>query len=510
MGASGAGALIGLSNVLSKRLDEMHERNLAMQDEQRKGKVAILTNAINSGNLSPEQIDAAMGEMSKLYPKEAQPMIQKWGEVVGRITHLRGKQNAAQPDATAQAAQPTAPTLGPAQSSVDTLNANNAASTPGRIPQSSIDTLNSNNAAAGAPSSAGNVAPASQVAPGTASTSSASPDVSAIPPTSPMASILAAANPGPVARAKTAAQAQLAGNDVIQADRKQRANRIIQDMKDSGVWTPQAETALRMEAEGFSVPSTLTRQPLTGKQLQPDVRDGVLLGVKDPINNEYYTDPKTMPAEAKDIWDRTTDQLAQKQQREIDKEQRTFGYQMTRQEKAFNNALAASDYRAAKKAVNASQDTVDDAIDRMKTMDKNLVDLVTTTNAGHPNQQAALSLVANHIGMTLGLQKGARITKSVWDEAQQSAPWLSRVGAKWSSDGFLTGLNITPEQGKQMVMLAHERVGTIRERAQRIQDRYADDIGHAVPPKMQPKPATPAAKQKIVVTADDMKNAGAQ
>src|SRR5271167_3252462 len=38
------------------------------------------------------------------------------------------------------------------------------------------------------------------------------------------------------------------------------------------------------------------------------------------------------------------------------------------------------------------------------------------------NQQAMLSLLTNHIGMTLGAQKGARITQQILDEAQKSAP----------------------------------------------------------------------------------------
>ena len=51
------------------------------------------------------------------------------------------------------------------------------------------------------------------------------------------------------------------------------------------------------------------------------------------------------------------------------------------------------------------------------------------------NQQAMLSLVANHIGMTLGAQKGARINQAVWNEATESAPWMAAIDAKWSPDG---------------------------------------------------------------------------
>ncbi|MHB8654989.1 MAG: hypothetical protein ACYDA9_14055 [Terriglobia bacterium] len=70
------------------------------------------------------------------------------------------------------------------------------------------------------------------------------------------------------------------------------------------------------------------------------------------------------------------------------------------------------------------------------------------------DQQAALSLLTNHIGMTLGLQKGARITKDILNEAQASAPWLQSLGAKFSSDGYLSGVTLTPTQMRQMVDLA--------------------------------------------------------
>jgi hypothetical protein len=73
------------------------------------------------------------------------------------------------------------------------------------------------------------------------------------------------------------------------------------------------------------------------------------------------------------------------------------------------------------------------------------------------SQQAMLSLVANHIGMTLGAQKGARINQAVWDEAVNSAPWLQNVTKKWGPDGMLQGVTLSPQQIHQMVDLAKQR-----------------------------------------------------
>jgi len=69
------------------------------------------------------------------------------------------------------------------------------------------------------------------------------------------------------------------------------------------------------------------------------------------------------------------------------------------------------------------------------------------------DQQAMVSLVANHIGMTLGAQKGARINQAVWNEAVQSAPWLQRATARFGKDGYLSGVTLAPDQIRQMVEL---------------------------------------------------------
>ena len=70
------------------------------------------------------------------------------------------------------------------------------------------------------------------------------------------------------------------------------------------------------------------------------------------------------------------------------------------------------------------------------------------------DQQAMMNLLTNHIGMTLGMQKGARITREILREAQESAPWLAKVDAKFDKRGFLSGVTLTPEQMGQMMALS--------------------------------------------------------
>lgn len=114
------------------------------------------------------------------------------------------------------------------------------------------------------------------------------------------------------------------------------------------------------------------------------------------------------------------------------------------------------------KDYNDTKASYEAAVDRTDTMDKNLV------NALAGDQQAMLSLVANHIGMTLGAQKGARINRAVWDEAVQSAPWMQRIAAKFDDRGYLSGVTLAPDQMRQMVRLAHEKVDTLKKHLDRL------------------------------------------
>jgi hypothetical protein len=209
----------------------------------------------------------------------------------------------------------------------------------------------------------------------------------------------------------------------------------------------------------------------TGKEMQPDFKDGMLVGVKDPATNQYYTDPAKMPPEAKAIYDSAKKvEKAHEDQQEA-KENRQLTRQIEVQTRAFQNALERSDYVAAKKEVTKAKSDYDAAIDRQTTMHKNL------EAAKKGDQQAMLSLVANHIGMTLGAQKGARITRAVWDEATSSAPWMAKLEAKFDNRGYLSGVTLTPDQMRQMVDLADEKTGILKEHVDRVQDEYSSELG---------------------------------
>ena len=123
-------------------------------------------------------------------------------------------------------------------------------------------------------------------------------------------------------------------------------------------------------------------------------------------------------------------------------------------------ARRAADDREAKQdvsgraAVGKIYDPTMKSAERFNLMSKNYEDAVKNND-----QQAMLSLLFNHIGMTMGEQKGARMTKDVINEAIQSRPWLQGMGAKFDpKTGVLSGVTLTPNQMREMVSNARGRL----------------------------------------------------
>lgn len=93
-----------------------------------------------------------------------------------------------------------------------------------------------------------------------------------------------------------------------------------------------------------------------------------------------------------------------------------------------------------------------DSAERMNVMTQNYEDAV-----GKHDQQAMLSLLYNHMGMTMGLQKGARMTQDLIREAQRSQPWLQGIKAKFDKDGYLSGVTLSNVQMREMINNAQGR-----------------------------------------------------
>jgi len=113
------------------------------------------------------------------------------------------------------------------------------------------------------------------------------------------------------------------------------------------------------------------------------------------------------------------------------------------------------------------------------------------------NQQAQVALLMAHIGMTLGVVKGARVGKAQIEEAEQSRTMFAGAASKlnFDKDGNLDwtdpirkGVTLTPDQMKQMVELGHQRM-TI------LHDNIGTMHNELDPNQMQVQPLGPSFSQ---------------
>jgi len=137
--------------------------------------------------------------------------------------------------------------------------------------------------------------------------------------------------------------------------------------------------------------------------------------------------------------------------------------------------------------------TAREAQTRLKIMQQNALD------AYKGNQQAMVSLLMNHIGMTLGAQKGTRVAKSIIDEARQSTDWvdskLAIIGHQDANGDFIYdgpkgGIKLAGGQIKQMVDLAKQRNDLQWQQVKDTGATYGVDLSGAI---AQAQGAGPAA-----------------
>lgn len=282
-------------------------------------------------------------------------------------------------------------------------------------------------------------------------------------------------------------------------------------LKDGKVYQSEVNKAgvFRTVETGADPGSLPEKKPLKPLEPKTNAITGGLESITDPNTGAVYTastfskGPPEVQQMATDISTQVAAQQKVKEEAEdkrqqaiADRQDKTLQAALDRQEVGFQNALKTKDYADAKKVVITADTNYQAAIDRAVTMDKN----VEAARGG--DQQAMLSLVANHIGMTLGGVQGAKVSRALWDEAVGSVPWLDKMEAKWSPDGYLSGVTLTPDQMKQMVQLAHQKVDILHEHKIRVEDEYHDELNAGA----SGKPASGTAKPKvIVVRPEDMK-----
>ncbi len=189
----------------------------------------------------------------------------------------------------------------------------------------------------------------------------------------------------------------------------------------------------------------------------------------------------------------------------MEAEERAHGSQDTKADSDKWRAImlaASKENRAEKKdtqtrtaAYKAWQPAMDSG-ERFNVMAKNYEDAVK-----NHDQQAMLSLLANHLGMTMGLQKGSRLTRDIIQEAEKSRPWLQGMQAKFDKDGYLSGVNLTPPQMRQMLDLGHERFSEDVTKSR----NEASYLGENEEPKRSPNKST--VRYYRALAGGDMKKA---
>ena len=206
---------------------------------------------------------------------------------------------------------------------------------------------------------------------------------------------------------------------------------------------------------------------------------GGLTSITDPNSGAVYdvSNLETSPPEIQQRWNAIQTQqqteLKRKEeaealrQRELEERQiRAINAAADRQMQGLQNAFDRGDYTTARKYVAEADDKYQDALDRMNKMDLNAV------AAAKGDGQADVSLLFNHIGMTLSAQSGARITNAEIDRAIKTRSVPEGLLATW--DKVSQGTFLSPAQRKQMVDLAHESVNILQQRKARVSSEYAD------------------------------------
>lgn len=104
--------------------------------------------------------------------------------------------------------------------------------------------------------------------------------------------------------------------------------------------------------------------------------------------------------------------------------------------------------------VGKSFDTYETSVSRLDVMEASYKKAIKDPG----DSQAMINLLANHLGMTMGLQPGARMNQAIINEAMKSGYLDERIEAHFGPDGYLTGVVLTPRQMSQMLDLARGRV----------------------------------------------------
>ena len=455
MGGFAAGLLSSLGGAAQKKADEKH----AAISAQKKSQADIYWGVIKNPDSSPDQIQHAQEQLGKLYPKdpEIKQLFQKLGGIIGQV-HPGAQQPQGGGGGGGGSSVPVPPAAPTAQSPLE----------GGAVPQRSSVAPPPKPSAATAGPMAQDVTSSLEGA--GAGTESALSSI-ALPPAAPTA---AGAMPTPKGQdprfaemAHRAAGPTTAEQDQRKFDMWQKQQGVLEQAK---IAEAQAKAEADAKTKGVKQPTPKPinyagpdGQPLFGSEIiSPDGKSTLYdqeghelppgthkfsawMAPKITVNKTYRSEPQPRttacpasksPASAAPKAPKANATPTSKS----DALQLVPGARVVGGKVPPGVAKAYETYNGAQERYAVMQDAYDRAM----------------KDPG--DQQAMLNLLANHIGMTMGLQKGSRITQAIYEEALTSAPLTGRVDAHFDKDGYLTGVVLTPDQMKQMMPLAKVRL----------------------------------------------------
>lgn len=285
----------------------------------------------------------------------------------------------------------------------------------------------------------------------------------------------------------------------------------LQQYVDAGLSPEDAQKAVRIK-HGLE-PKAGTDKPEKAPKMK---MEGKVPTLDDPENGKTYTSKDQIPPDRKDLhkmWDDFETARAKEEGQESDKQAKRDAHQLDMMGQRLENALKLGDYRMARRDLNKYYtDNVQPSTDRLRTMESNVAAIAEGKKNGKVDQQAMLSLLANHIGMTMGAQRGARITRAVWDEARESAPWWDTKMAQFFHtdpetgdkifDGWKTGVTLTDDQIDQMMKLSRDKVDVVTKGYKDMESHYQDELDSVKPPEGKAK-GKGKTKGKTKGTQDD-------
>jgi hypothetical protein len=271
--------------------------------------------------------------------------------------------------------------------------------------------------------------------------------------------------------AKTGAETRNLNLNNPAVQRKAQFLAQLQGDAESGKYDPETLKAKYLRMAQYNQISVMPEEidstiqgtkPLGPKyQIQQD-KNGRPEYLTDRQGNRLMPDAKGKFAdpEAQAQWDAISGAHKQGVEEEVATEGRKANISANAQARAFSHQEDMKAQDQVRPRVNTALDA-DERLSRMEGAYKKAV---------KGDQQAMLSLLTDHIGMTLGMQKGARITKDILNEAQTSQPWLAKIASKFDGNGYLSGATLGPEQMRQMLDLGYDArdraYGSARDAAQ--------------------------------------------